>query len=416
MRTIGFTASWCRLAPVGVLLSATLTGFASTAPAEARDRPGTPNKEALYICGYPEPTFAPVLCGEFNNTATEVVRFEIDATRNGQPYAWDPHTFSCKNINIKRVYTTDAGGNVVPTGYFKPEGEICYTPNQTYGRKQNDPDYPYIFETPPVAWNTQFCIRLRARTASDDVVSEKWSNFACVNVPPQPAVPTRPDFSVAFSGEQTYGGVPASPVKPGETAQVNVIPSKLTVTTSGAQRAVVYRLTLNGGHMQEWNADANPPVSRTFDIPPGPSVSVQLCAYNYSGQTCTPKTISVVGQGVQSTPPPRLNPAIVGARTPQPAYVPVKKVRVTGGVLATSQTFMTGVDMPGNDYSSKPISGTAVDCENMCNADGKCLAWTWVKPGVQNAQAMCWLKNAVPPSHPNPNTISGIKTGSSAVH
>lgn len=410
MRSIGFNAAFfCRLALAGLV---SVVSLALAAPADARDRPGTPNQEALYVCDYPDPNFAPVLCGKFNNTATEVVRIEIEATRNGQPYAWDANTFNCKNLDIKRVYVTDPGGNLVPTGSFRPNGEICYTPRQTYGRMRNDPDYPYVFETPAVAWNTQYCIRFRARTVSGSIVSEQWSNYACANVPPQPRVPDRPDFSVSFSGSQIYS-LPGGPVKPGATAQI--IPAKLTVSSSSsAERAVVYRLTLNGSQLQLWKAELGLAVQRTLDIPSGqPTVAVQLCAINFSGQTCMPKTINVLAQGVQlQTPPPRLNPGIVGTtKTPQPAYMPARPIR---GVA--SETYMPGTDMPGNDYSSKPISGSAVDCQNMCSADGKCLSWTWVKPGVQNAQAMCWLKNAVPPTRSNPNTISGIKAGSTVVH
>jgi hypothetical protein len=427
LRSIGFRVSSTRwFTAVGFIAALAIGIIVAATPAEARDRPGTPNQEVLYICDYPAPTFAPRLCGQFNNTASEVVRIETDATRNGQPYPWDPNTFGCANLTTKRVYKTDPGGNLVPTGYFRPEGEICFTPRQTYGRKKGDPDFPYVFSTPTVAWNTQYCIRFRARTVSDSIVSEKWSNYACENVPPQPRVPDRPEFSVAFSGQQTYGNLPTGPVKPGETAQVNVIPAKLTVTTgSNAQRAVIYRLTLNG-QPQEWKAELGATVAHTFDLPGAPSAAVQLCAVNFSGQTCTSKTINVLAQGVQmQTPPPRLNPGIVGTRTPGPAYIPAKPNRVIGLGVPTrqpisqaqpNQTYMAGTDMPGNDYNSKPISGTAIDCENMCNADGKCLSWTWVKPGVQNAQAMCWLKNAVPPTRPNPNTISGIKAGSTGVH
>lgn len=415
MRTFGFDAASGRRVAFAWLLPVALAGVALAAPAEARDRPGTPNQESLYVCDYPAPSFAPVLCGKFNNTASEVVRIEVEATRNGQPYPWDPNTFNCKNLEMQRVYVTDAGGNHVPTGSFVPRGEICYTPNKSYGRKRDDPDYPYVFETPPVAWNAQYCLRFRARRVSDSVVSQNWSNYACQNVPPQPAAPTRPNFSVSFSGSQMYGQGSSVTAKPGQTAQV--IPAKLAVNlTTTAERAVAYRVSLDGGQMAEWRADTGTG-SHTFGLPGNAqTVSVELCAYNFSGHMCMARTLNVLEQGTQ--PLPRLNPGTVVA-TPY-----VRPIRVTGAATATrapgtrlnSETFMAGVDMPGNDYSNKPISGNAVDCQNICNADGSCLAWTWVKPGVQGPQAMCWLKNAVPPSRQNPNTISGIKAGSTTVH
>jgi hypothetical protein len=53
-------------------------------PAVARDRPGTPNNVKVYACGIQrlEP---PAICAQFNNTAAESVRFDIEATVNGSP-------------------------------------------------------------------------------------------------------------------------------------------------------------------------------------------------------------------------------------------------------------------------------------------------------------------------------------------
>ena len=39
-----------------------------------------------------------------------------------------------------------------------------------------------------------------------------------------------------------------------------------------------------------------------------------------------------------------------------------------------------------------------------------CKAWTWVDPGVQNAKAMCWLKNSVPAPVANLHATSGNTT------
>ncbi len=81
------------------------------------------------------------------------------------------------------------------------------------------------------------------------------------------------------------------------------------------------------------------------------------------------------------------------------------------------RSFMAGTDLPGSDYRNAALNdNNATTCKTMCATDAKCLAWTWVKPGVQNAKAMCWLKNAVPPSHPNPNVTSGIKVTNEVIH
>jgi hypothetical protein len=56
-------------------------------------------------------------------------------------------------------------------------------------------------------------------------------------------------------------------------------------------------------------------------------------------------------------------------------------------------------------------------CRDLCQKDAPCKAWTWVKPGVQNAKAMCWLKNAIPTPSADANTTSGVKvSGDLGVH
>jgi hypothetical protein len=67
-------------------------------------------------------------------------------------------------------------------------------------------------------------------------------------------------------------------------------------------------------------------------------------------------------------------------------------------------------DRMGLDYRDFDL--TQADpalCQSSCNADGRCRAWTYVRPGVQGPQARCWLKNEVPVSQPSPCCISGVK-------
>lgn len=47
--------------------------------------------------------------------------------------------------------------------------------------------------------------------------------------------------------------------------------------------------------------------------------------------------------------------------------------------LAFAQMLETGMDRPGGDYSS--VSGTPSpgQCQNLCQSDDACRAWTWVK-------------------------------------
>jgi hypothetical protein len=63
-----------------------------------------------------------------------------------------------------------------------------------------------------------------------------------------------------------------------------------------------------------------------------------------------------------------------------------------------------GTNRPGSDYEnfSMNSSSSPADCERECILEQACLAWTFVRPGVQGPQPHCWLKNNVPnPIHDN---------------
>jgi hypothetical protein len=60
-------------------------------------------------------------------------------------------------------------------------------------------------------------------------------------------------------------------------------------------------------------------------------------------------------------------------------------------------SFEPNIDRPGGDYTSHRLSGAdAILCQKLCAEDQRCLAWTYVAPGYQEANAVCWLKNTVP--------------------
>ena len=54
-----------------------------------------------------------------------------------------------------------------------------------------------------------------------------------------------------------------------------------------------------------------------------------------------------------------------------------------------------GVDLPGKDYRRFPAP-TAALCRHSCGGEDRCQAYTWVKPGVQEAAAICYLKHTEP--------------------
>lgn len=69
-----------------------------------------------------------------------------------------------------------------------------------------------------------------------------------------------------------------------------------------------------------------------------------------------------------------------------------------------------GVDRLGGDYTSFNLSGEfPAKCQKFCDADAFCVAWTYVKPGIQAPNPRCWLKNKIPPPQKNDCCVSGVK-------
>jgi len=73
------------------------------------------------------------------------------------------------------------------------------------------------------------------------------------------------------------------------------------------------------------------------------------------------------------------------------------------------RTLEANIDRPGSDYNNFDLTSADPSlCKAACEKDGpKCLAWTFVKPGVQGPSARCWLKNSVPPAFTNNCCTSG---------
>ncbi len=124
------------------------------------------------------------------------------------------------------------------------------------------------------------------------------------------------------------------------------------------------------------------------------------------GLICGPLPALNTGRPVLADAPPAAPPAAAPAQKP---------IDVTGA--PKDESFMAGTDLPGSDYSNFEInSQTPVECQEICRRDSKCMAWSYVKPGVQKPKAVCWLKNAVPATRPDPNVTSGIKVTQEQIH
>jgi hypothetical protein len=96
------------------------------------------------------------------------------------------------------------------------------------------------------------------------------------------------------------------------------------------------------------------------------------------------------------------------ARAPEPAPVPpVPLVPQHAGLEGDMEA---NTDRPGFDYRNFDLAAAdARLCRAQCEAEQRCLSWTYVAPGVQGTYARCWLKNAVPQATTNGCCISGIR-------
>lgn len=98
-------------------------------------------------------------------------------------------------------------------------------------------------------------------------------------------------------------------------------------------------------------------------------------------------------------------PAPEPARAPEPV-APVPPVPQAG----LEADMEANTDRPGFDYRNFDLAtADARLCRAQCEAEQRCLSWTYVAPGVQGPYARCWLKKAVPQAMTNGCCISGIK-------
>ena len=72
-------------------------------------------------------------------------------------------------------------------------------------------------------------------------------------------------------------------------------------------------------------------------------------------------------------------------------------------------SWRVGSNFSGADFRSFPLlDPSPYECEAACKSDSRCRAWTFVNPGIQSFLAMCWLKDSIPASTNDAQTVSGI--------
>jgi hypothetical protein len=74
-----------------------------------------------------------------------------------------------------------------------------------------------------------------------------------------------------------------------------------------------------------------------------------------------------------------------------------------------SGSMEAGYDRPGGDYDVIDLDRAEPTlCFSACAKDAQCLAWTYVKPGIEGDLARCHLKASVTHDIPDPCCTSGV--------
>ena len=98
----------------------------------------------------------------------------------------------------------------------------------------------------------------------------------------------------------------------------------------------------------------------------------------------------------------------VPTRTKAPCCV--SGVRGAGVIEPRGGPVEYSIDRYGGDLRNLelPPDSTGNACKAACEADSKCRAWTYLRPGYAGPAARCFLKNQVKPPRRRPCCISGV--------
>ncbi|HEY0219435.1 MAG TPA: PAN domain-containing protein [Afipia sp.] len=88
----------------------------------------------------------------------------------------------------------------------------------------------------------------------------------------------------------------------------------------------------------------------------------------------------------------------------------ISGVRGAGVVESRTRKLEIATDRAGGDYRNIVVKedNDGGDCKAACEADNKCRAWTYARPGYAGAEARCFLKDHVKPPRRKPGFISGV--------
>jgi hypothetical protein len=98
----------------------------------------------------------------------------------------------------------------------------------------------------------------------------------------------------------------------------------------------------------------------------------------------------------------------VTPRVPNPCCV--SGVRGAGVVEPRFGVIEFSIDRYGGDYRNfqMPSAVPVTACQAACEAEGRCRAWTYLRPGYIGSTARCFLKDRIKPPRRKPCCISGV--------
>jgi hypothetical protein len=136
------------------------------------------------------------------------------------------------------------------------------------------------FQVRNALFGATYCISLRARRTSDQVVSAIWSAPACFTTGPAPAFPTAPTIDASYYGAIATGGAPQHP-------------SQVRVTIGGGGLYAAQTVFFN--NQQDYNSNGG----WTYQVKPGDDLlNIRACWTNLAGQNCSSEVISIAQQTV----------------------------------------------------------------------------------------------------------------------
>jgi PAN domain len=88
----------------------------------------------------------------------------------------------------------------------------------------------------------------------------------------------------------------------------------------------------------------------------------------------------------------------------------VSGVRGAGVIEPRNDGIEWGIDRIGGDLRNFEVAAdpTGAVCKAACDSEGRCRAWTYMRPGYEGPAARCYLKNRLTLPRKRPCCISGV--------